>query len=217
LVIDDERAIRDLLRDYLRKSNYRVSVAANGEDALELFYKDKIDLIVLDIMMKKMNGHEVLRHIRERADCPVIMLTARDDEESELRSFQLNADDYVTKPFSAKTLLARIEALLRRHRRERLQSSVGILEYHYDLYDVTWKGQSLSLGVKEFELFSCFLRNKGLLLSREQILDQVWGFHYEGGLRTVDAYIKSLRKKLPKEANYIRTVRGVGYRFEVPE
>lgn len=215
LIVDDEQALRELVRDYLLKANYSVSEAVHGEEALAVYFSAKIDLVVLDIMMPKMNGYEVLSEIRRHADTPVIMLTAKGDEGSEVQGFRLKADDYVVKPFSAKALLARIEAVLRRYRMDFDREKIGVLEYDKNRYDVVLEGESLNLSKKEFELFTYLLQNKNIVLSREQLLNNVWGYQYEGELRTVDTYIKMLRKRLTPKADYIKTVRGVGYKFEV--
>lgn len=214
LIVDDEQALRELVRDYLLKANYSVSEAVHGEEALAVYFSAKIDLVVLDIMMPKMNGYEVLSEIRRHADTPVIMLTAKGDEGSEVQGFRLKADDYVVKPFSAKALLARIEAVLRRYRMDFDREKIGVLEYDKNRYDVVLEGESLNLSKKEFELFTYLLQNKNIVLSREQLLNNVWGYQYEGELRTVDTYIKMLRKRLTPKADYIKTVRGVGYKFE---
>lgn len=214
LIVDDEQALRELVRDYLLKANYSVSEAVHGEEALAVYFSAKIDLVVLDIMMPKMNGYEVLLEIRRHADTPVIMLTAKGDEGSEVQGFRLKADDYVVKPFSAKALLARIEAVLRRYRMDFDREKIGVLEYDKNRYDVVLEGESLNLSKKEFELFTYLLQNKNIVLSREQLLNNVWGYQYEGELRTVDTYIKMLRKRLTPKADYIKTVRGVGYKFE---
>jgi len=217
LVVDDEKALRSLIRDYLIKANYSVSEAANGEDAVEVFFNQKIDLIILDIMMPGMNGYEVLTEIRKHTDVPVIMLTAKDDEESEILGFNLKADDYVTKPFSAKALMARIEAVFRRYLKEGEHERIGVLEYNKSKYDIILDNKPLNLTKREFELFTYLFINQGIVLTREKILNNVWGFNYEGDIRTVDVYIKELRKKLTNKADYIKTIRGVGYEFEAQE
>ncbi len=217
LIADDEQRMRKLLCDFLRKDGYEVLAAADGEEALELFYKNKsIALVVLDIMMPKLNGYEVLEEIRESSLVPVLMLTAKSAEEDELSAFSQGADEYITKPFSPKILVARINALLRRQGiDEPSLLKAGDIVVDEGAHEVRVGGESIRLSVKEFELLVYFIKNAGLALSREKILSAVWEFDYLGEARTIDTHVKMLRSKLGECGKYIKTIWGMGYKFEV--
>ena len=217
LIVDDEDRIRKLVRDFLTKRGYSVFEARNGEEALELFYEEKsIALIILDVMMPKLNGYQVLKEIRESSQIPVIMLTAKTDESDELMGFELGVDDYVCKPFSPKTLVARVDAIL--HRRE-VENQVIISEGGIDIdksaHTVQIDGQDVELSVKEFELLTFFVENKGKALSRDRILSSVWNYDYFGDARTIDTHVKKLRSKMGEKGEYIKTIWGMGYKFGV--
>ena len=217
LIVDDEERMRKLLRDFLVKSNYRVVEAADGEAALTAFYNDNsIDMIILDVMMPKMDGWEVLEAIRKFSRVPVIMLTARAEERDELKGFSLGVDEYITKPFSPRILVARVEALLRRTRDQKPEIlNIGGIEVNKAAHTVTIDGQQVDLSFKEFELLTYFIENKGLALSRETILNNVWNYNYYGDARTIDTHVKKLRSKLGSKGDYIKTIWGMGYKFEV--
>ncbi|MCM1044504.1 MAG: response regulator transcription factor [Candidatus Gastranaerophilales bacterium] len=221
LVVDDESRMRKLVRDFLVKSNFTVIEAGDGEEALDLFFQDKeIDLIVLDVMMPKMDGWQVCREIRACSKVPIIMLTARTDERDELLGFELGVDEYISKPFSPKILVARIEAILRRtnqlEREEIL--SCGCIQINKAAHQVLIDGQSVELSYKEFELLAYFVENKGIALSREKILNHVWNYDYFGDARTIDTHVKKLRSKLgPKGGEMIKTIWGMGYKLETEE
>ncbi|MBO4289009.1 MAG: response regulator transcription factor [Lachnospiraceae bacterium] len=217
LIVDDEERMRKLLRDFLVKSNYRVVEAADGELALTAFYNDNsIDLIILDVMMPKMDGWEVLEAIRKFSKVPVIMLTARAEERDELKGFALGVDEYITKPFSPRILVARVEALLRRTKDQKPEIlNIGGIEVNKAAHTVTIDGEPVDLSFKEFELLTYFIENKGLALSRETILNNVWNYNYYGDARTIDTHVKKLRSKLGEKGDYIKTIWGMGYKFEV--
>lgn len=217
LVADDESRMRKLVKDFLLKSNFEVLEAEDGSQALDLFYATKdIALIILDVMMPKMDGFEVCREIRQTSQVPIIMLTAKGDERDELQGFQLGVDEYITKPFSPKILVARVEAVLRRT--NQLEES-QILEYGGIVVDktahsVTIDGKPVELSFKEFELLTYFMENKGIALSREKILNHVWNYDYFGDARTIDTHVKKLRSKLEGKGDLIKTIWGVGYKME---
>ncbi len=217
LIVDDEDRMRKLLRDFLVKSNYRVLEAADGESALNIFYNDNtIDLIILDVMMPKMDGWEVLEAVRKFSRVPVIMLTARAEERDELKGFSLGVDEYITKPFSPRVLVARVEALLRRTKDARPELlNIGGIEVNKAAHTVTIDGKPVDLSFKEFELLTYFIENKGLALSRETILNNVWNYNYYGDARTIDTHVKKLRSKMGEKGDYIKTIWGMGYKFEV--
>lgn len=216
LVVEDEIKIRFLLRDYLR-ADYNVFEAENGFEALELFKKQSIDLIILDIMMPVMDGFTTLEKIREVSTVPVIMLTAKAEEQDKLQGYDIGADDYMTKPFSPKVLTAKVKALLKRTRHE-IDSSTqdynGLIVNKLS-HEVKNNGEILNLSPKEYELLIYLIENNGIALTRDHILDNVWGLDYFGDIRTVDTNVKRLREKLGDKAQYIITVRGSGYKFEV--
>ena len=216
LVADDESRMRKLVKDFLLKSNFEVLEAEDGSQALDLFYATKdIALIILDVMMPKMDGFEVCREIRQTSQVPIIMLTAKGDERDELQGFQLGVDEYITKPFSPKSLVARVEAVLRRTNQA---EETELLEYGGIVVDktahsVTIDGKPVDLSFKEFELLTYFMENKGIALSREKILNHVWNYDYFGDARTIDTHVKKLRSKLGDKGDLIKTIWGVGYKM----
>ena len=216
LVVDDDRDIRNILRDILSSSGYQVSEAENGEKALTLLEYESFDLDLLDVMMPDMDGWSVLREIRNLEYIPVIMLTARNLENDEVFGFELGADEYITKPFRKAILLARINAVLKRNGRKEQDGeyTIGQLRIDTNAVSVFYSGEPVKLSNTEYELLVYLVVNSGVALSREQILDKVWGIDYFGGTRTVDTHIKRLRKKLGSASEFIHTVRGHGYRFE---
>ena len=217
LIADDESRLRKLVRDYLTRENYDVIEAADGEEALELFYREpKIDLIILDIMMPKHNGYEVCKEIRQTSKVPILMLTAKGEEADVLQGFDIGADEYITKPFSPRILVARINAVLRRTSDgdgEDGKMEVAGICIDKNAHVVTIDGKEIALSVKEFELLSYFVQNEGIALSRETILNNVWNYDYFGDARTIDTHVKKLRSKLGEKGNLIW---GMGYKFEVP-
>ena len=218
LVVDDESRMRKLVRDFLVKNGYDVLEAGDGEEALDIFYKQKdIALIVLDVMMPKLDGRQVCREIRESSKVPIIMLTARCDEQDELQGFELGVDEYIAKPFSPKILIARIGAILRRTNRADSEESLscgGIL-LDKSAHQVLIDGESVELSYKEFELLAYFMENKGIALSREKILNHVWNYDYFGDARTIDTHVKKLRSKMGDKGEMIKTIWGMGYKLEV--
>ena len=220
LVVDDESRMRKLVRDFLIRDNFEVIEAGDGEEALDLFYRDKdISLIILDIMMPKINGWEVCREIRETSKVPIIMLTAKGDESDELQGFDLGVDEYISKPFSPKILVARVEAILRRANKISEEETVkaGSIVIDKAAHLVTVDEERVELSYKEFELLVYFIENQGIALSREKILNHVWNYDYFGDARTIDTHVKKLRNKLGKRGEYIKTIWGMGYKFEVNE
>ena len=218
LVVDDESRMRKLVRDFLVKNNFDVVEAEDGEQALDIFYADKdIALIILDVMMPKMNGWEVCREIRESSKVPIIMLTAKGDESDELQGFDLGVDEYISKPFSPKILVARVEAILRRTSGRNLNDVIekGGIVIDKAAHRVTIDGKDIELSFKEFELLTYFVENAGLALSREKILNHVWNYDYFGDARTIDTHVKKLRSKMGDKGEYIKTIWGMGYKFEV--
>lgn len=216
LVVDDESRMRKLISDFLWKKGYIIIEAADGEEAIEIFFKEKdISLVLLDVMMPKMDGWQVLKEIRQYSETPVIMLTAKSDERDELMGFNLGVDEYISKPFSPKILVARVEAILRRLvQKEDEQSECGGIIINKTAHEVTVDGEKIELSVKEFELLSYFVANKGVALSREKILNSVWNYDYYGDARTIDTHVKKLRSKLGEKGDYIKTIWGFGYKFE---
>lgn len=218
LMVDDESRMRKLVSDFLTRKGYIVIEAGDGEEALDRFYADKdISLVILDVMMPKMNGWDVCREIRKNSKVPIIMLTAKSDESSELNGFECGADEYIAKPFSSKILTARVDALIRRS--YSIDSSevtdVGGIIIDKAAHIVKIDGQEIDLSFKEFELLTYFVDNKGLALSREKILNNVWNYDYFGDARTIDTHVKKLRKKLGDKGDYIKTIWGMGYKFEI--
>lgn len=218
LVVDDEMRMRKLVRDFLVRQNYEVLEAGDGEEALDIFYAEKnIALLILDVMMPRMNGWEVVREIRQTSKVPIIMLTAKSDEQDELLGFELGVDEYISKPFSPKILVARVEAILRRANKigdESQIRSVGGIIIDKTSHTVTIDGEKIDLSYKEFELLDYFMENEGIALSRDKILDGVWNYDYFGDARTIDTHVKKLRAKMGEKGECIKTVWGVGYRFE---
>lgn len=218
LVVDDEVRIRKLVRDFLIKKEYMVLEAGDGEEALRLFFDNNdIALIILDVMMPKTDGWEVCREIRQYSKVPIIMLTAKSDEQDELLGFELGVDEYISKPFSPKILMARVDAILRRTNRldDNGILTAGNIVVNKVAHTVTVGDTPIDLSYKEFELLVYFMENMGIALSREQILNNVWNYDYFGDARTIDTHVKKLRAKLTKEADYIKTIWGMGYKFEV--
>ncbi len=217
LLVDDEARMRKLVKDFLVKKGYIILEAGDGEEALEVFYKNNdISLILLDVMMPKLDGFSVLKEIRKVSKVPVIILTAKGEEEDELKGFELGVDEYISKPFSPKILSARVDALLRRA--NKLDDGVitaGNIEVNKTSHIVKVCGNPVELSYKEFELLVYFIENKGIALSREKILNNVWNYDYFGDARTIDTHVKKLRAKLTKDADYIKTIWGMGYKFEV--
>lgn len=218
LVVDDEERLRKLVRDFLIKEDYEVLEAYDGQEALEVFEEHPdIALILLDVMMPRLNGFDTLKEIRKRSDVPVIMLTVKSEEEDELNGFALGVDEYISKPFSPKVLVARVNAVLRRTKEESGDEktlSVGGIEMSIDAHEVIIDGKRLDLSVKEFELLEYFIRNQGIALSREKILNSVWDYDYFGDARTIDTHVKKLRSKMGEKGEYIKTIWGMGYKFE---
>lgn len=218
LVVDDEARMRKLVKDFLVKSNYDVIEAEDGSRALDIFFEQKdIALIILDVMMPKMDGWEVCREVRQYSKVPIIMLTAKSDERDELQGFQLGVDEYISKPFSPKILVARVEAILRRTNQfdeEEILEAGGIV-LNKSAHSVTIDGKDVELSYKEFELLTYFLENRGIALSREKILNNVWNYDYFGDARTIDTHVKKLRSKMGEKGDLIKTIWGMGYKFEV--
>ena len=217
LVVDDEARMRKLVADFLMREGYEVLEAGDGEKAMDIFYAEKeIALVILDVMMPKMDGWQVLREIRESSQVPVIMLTARSDEKDELKGFDLGVDEYVTKPFSPRTLVARVEAILRRtspqDENDKIELSGIVLDKA--AHQVTVDGRPVDLSFKEFELLTYFMENNGIALSREKILNHVWNYDYFGDARTIDTHVKKLRSKLEPKGDLIKTIWGMGYKLE---
>lgn len=217
LVVDDEARMRKLVKDFLIKSNYDVIEAEDGSRALDIFFEQKdIALIILDVMMPKMDGWEVCREVRQYSKVPIIMLTAKSDERDELQGFQLGVDEYISKPFSPKILVARVEAILRRTNQfdeEEILEAGGIV-LNKSAHSVTIDGKDVELSYKEFELLTYFLENRGIALSREKILNNVWNYDYFGDARTIDTHVKKLRSKMGEKGDLIKTIWGMGYKFE---
>ncbi len=218
LVVDDESRMRKLVNDFLTRKNYIVIEAANGEEAIDRFYEDKnIALILLDVMMPLMNGWEVCKEIRKNSKVPIIMLTAKSDEQDELLGFELGVDEYITKPFSPKILTARVDAIIRRTYMvdSGEVTNIGGIEIDKAAHIVRIDGEEIDLSFKEFELLTYFVENKGIALSREKILNNVWNYDYFGDARTIDTHVKKLRKKMGEKGDSIKTIWGMGYKFEI--
>ena len=220
LVVDDESRMRKLVRDFLTKSGYEVLEAGDGSEALDIFFDEHnsdIALLILDVMMPKMDGWQVCKEIRQYSKVPIIMLTARSDERDELQGFELGVDEYISKPFSPKILVARVEAILRRTNQlggdEKLEAGGIVIDKA--AHQVTIDGQTIDLSSKEFELLSYFMENQGIALSREKILNNVWNYDYFGDARTIDTHVKKLRSKMGPKGDLIKTIWGMGYKFEV--
>ena len=218
LVVDDESRMRKLVKDFLEREGFQVIEAGDGQEAIELFYENKdIALIILDVMMPRMDGWQTCREIRKDSKVPIIMLTARSDERDELQGFELGVDEYISKPFSPKILVARVNAILRRTNaisQDNILSAEGI-EIDKDAHIVKIDGKIIDLSFKEFELLVYFMENKGIALSREKILNNVCNYDYFGDARTIDTHVKKLRSKMGEKGEYIKTIWGIGYKFEV--
>jgi len=218
LIVDDESRMRKLVKDFLSQKGYKALEAADGEEALKIFEENqnKIDVILLDVMMPKLDGWSVLRQIRQKSRVPIIMLTARGEEQDELFGFELGVDEYISKPFSPKILVARVEAILKRTRKieNNIQEFDGIV-IDSDGRTVKVDGKQIELSLREYELLKYLVDNNGIALSRDKILNNVWNYDYYGDSRTIDSHIKKVRHKLGKKGKHIETVRGIGYKFEV--
>ena len=218
LVVDDEARMRKLVNDFLTKNHYIVIEAENGEKAVDIFLEEKdIDLIILDVMMPVMDGWEACREIRRYSKVPIIMLTAKSDENDELKGFQLGVDEYISKPFSPKILVARVEAIFRRTMNEDESEVLEVNGIVIDMpaHEVRINGSVIELSYKEFELLVYFVKNAGIALSREKILNNVWTYDYFGDARTIDTHVKKLRSKMGEKGDCIKTIWGMGYKFEV--
>ena len=220
LIADDEARMRALVRDYLRVKGFQVLEAENGAEALAVFEREPdIALVLLDVMMPELDGFETLKELRRISEVPVLMLTARSEERDELRGFSLGADEYIAKPFSPKVLMARVEAVLKRTvaNPEGVVIEIAGIRLDERAHEVSVDGKSIDLSFKEFELLRYFLENKGIALSREKILNHVWNYDYFGDARTIDTHVKKLRAKMGEKGAYIRTIWGMGYKFEPEE
>jgi DNA-binding response OmpR family regulator len=219
LVVDDESRMRKLVHDFLAKAGYKILEAGDGVEALDLFYANNdIALVILDVMMPKLNGYEVLKEIRGCSKVPVVMLTARGEEQDELKGFELGVDEYISKPFSPKILVARVQAILRRNTSAKDNDilEIGGIMLDKSAHTVKIDGNDIELSYKEFELLTYFMENKGIALSREKILNGVWNYDYFGDARTIDTHVKKLRSKMGEKGNeYIKTIWGLGYKFSV--
>lgn len=217
LVVDDEARMRKLVKDFLSIKGFQVIEAGDGEEAIDIFFEQKdIALVLLDVMMPKMDGWEVLKMIRQHSKVPIIMLTARGEEQDELQGFNLGVDEYISKPFSPKILVARVEAILRRSSTASSEvTDAGGIKIDKAAHQVSIEGSAVDLSYKEFELLTYFVENQGLALSREKILNHVWNYDYFGDARTIDTHVKKLRSKLGDKGDYIKTIWGMGYKFEV--
>ena len=219
LLVDDEPRLRKMVKDFLKRADYDVVEAENGKQAVEIFFSDtRIDLIILDVMMPEMNGWEVCRTIRKESTVPIIMLTAKGGESDELQGFDLGADEYISKPFSNKILVARVGAILRRSgEADSEELGAGGIRIDKIAHQVFVDNREIELSFKEFELLCYFIENKGVALARERILNNVWNYDYYGDARTIDTHVKKLRSKLGEKGDYIVTIRGMGYKFDPGE
>lgn len=220
LVVDDESRMRKLVKDFLEREGYVVLEAGDGMEAMEIFYEEKdIALVILDVMMPRMDGWQTCREIRQSSQVPIIMLTARAEESDEIQGFNLGVDEYISKPFSPKILVARVEAVLRRSNAIAAGETIdaGGIVIDKAAHQVKIDGGEIDLSFKEFELLTYFVENQGIALSREKILNNVWNYDYFGDARTIDTHVKKLRSKLGEKGNYIKTIWGMGYKFEVDE
>lgn len=218
LIVDDESRMRKLIKDFLMQKNYKILEAGDGEEALKVFEENqnKISVILLDVMMPKLDGWSVLRQIRQTSKVPIIMLTARGEEQDELFGFELGVDEYISKPFSPKILVARVEALLKRTKPEEKEiEDYGGITINSKGRTVTVDGKQVEMSLREYELLKYLVDNKGIALSRDKILNNVWNYDYCGDSRTIDSHIKKIRHKLGKKGKYIQTIRGIGYKFEI--
>lgn len=218
LIIEDEYRMRKLLKDYFKKEEFAIFEGENGIEGLEVFKNNNIDIVILDIMLPYLDGWSVCKAIRKISKVPIIMLTAKGEEEDKLLGYELGVDDYITKPFSPKVLVAKVKAVIKRSAITESKKDIikyNGLEINELSNEVKIDGNTIVLSPKEYDLLLFFVKNKDIVLSRDKLLDRVWGFDYEGGLRTVDTHIKRLREKLKNKSEYIVTVRGKGYKFEV--
>ena len=218
LVVDDESRMRKLIKDFLMQKGYSILEAGDGEDALKVFEENqnKINLILLDVMMPKLDGWSVLRQIRQTSKVPIIMLTARGEEQDELFGFELGVDEYISKPFSPKILVARVEAILKRTNAEtREVKDYGGIVIDHEGRTVSVDGKQIEMSLREYELLKYLVDNANIALSRDKILNNVWNYDYYGDSRTIDSHIKKIRHKLGKKGKYIQTIRGIGYKFEI--
>ena len=218
LIVDDESRMRKLIKDFLMQKNYKILEAGDGEEALKVFEENqnKISVILLDVMMPKLDGWSVLRQIRQTSKVPIIMLTARGEEQDELFGFELGVDEYISKPFSPKILVARVEALLKRTKPEEKEiEDYGGITINSKGRTVTVDGKQVEMSLREYELLKYLVDNKGIALSRDKILNNVWNYDYYGDSRPIDSHIKKIRHKLGKKGKYIQTIRGIGYKFEI--
>ena len=218
LIVDDEARMRKLIKDFLQAKGFSILEAEDGEKALEMFEenKSKINLILLDVMMPKLDGWSVLRQIRQNSKVPIIMLTARGEEQDELFGFELGVDEYISKPFSPKILVARVEVILKRTQKDVKQiKDYGGIEVDKEGRTVKVDGKPIELSLREYELLIYLIENENIALSRDKILNNVWNYDYYGDSRTIDSHIKKIRHKLGKKGKYIQTMRGVGYKFEI--
>ena len=218
LIVDDEARMRKLIKDFLSAKGYSILEAEDGEKALEIYEENssKISLILLDVMMPKLDGWSVLRQIRQESKVPIIMLTARGEEQDELFGFELGVDEYISKPFSPKILVARVEAILKRTNQETKEiQNYGGIEVNKEGRTVKVDGKTIELSLREYELLTYLVENENIALSRDKILNNVWNYYYYGDSRTRDSHIKKIRHKLGKKGKYIKTMRGVGYKFEI--
>ena len=220
LIVDDEERMRKLIKDFLMQKNYKILEAGDGEEALKVFEENqnKISVILLDVMMPKLDGWSVLRQIRQTSKVPIIMLTARGEEQDELFGFELGVDEYISKPFSPKILVARVEALLKRTKPEEKEiEDYGGITINSKGRTVTVDGKQVEMSLREYELLKYLVDNKGIALSRDKILNNVWNYDYYGDSRTIDSHIKKIRHKLGKKGKYIQTIRGIGYKAIIKE
>ena len=218
LVVDDESRMRKLIKDFLVAKGYSILEAEDGEKALEVFEdnKKKINLVILDVMMPKLDGWSVLRQIRQESKVPIIMLTARGEEQDELFGFELGVDEYISKPFSPKILVARVEAILKRTNQDKKEvKDFGGIQIDQEGRTVTVDGKAIELSLREYELLVYLVNNENIALSRDKILNNVWNYDYYGDSRTIDSHVKKIRHKLGKKGKYIKTIRGIGYKFEM--
>ena len=218
LVVDDESRMRKLIKDFLVAKGYSILEAEDGEKALEVFEenKKKINLVILDVMMPKLDGWSVLRQIRQDSKVPIIMLTARGEEQDELFGFELGVDEYISKPFSPKILVARVEAILKRTNQDKKEvKDYGGIQIDQEGRTVTVDGKKIELSLREYELLVYLVNNENIALSRDKILNNVWNYDYYGDSRTIDSHVKKIRHKLGKKGKYIKTIRGIGYKFEL--
>ena len=218
LIVDDESRIRKLIKDFIEQEEYSVVEAADGEEAVEQFESNinKVKLVILDVMMPKQDGWSALRQIRQISNVPVIMLTARSEEQDELFGYELGVDEYVSKPFSPKILIAKIKAILQRTSPKEIEKkNYDGIEIDTEGRNITVDGKQIELSLREYELLKYLLDNENVALSRDKILNNVWNYDYYGDSRTIDSHIKKIRHKLGKKGKYIKTMRGVGYKFEI--